>query len=127
MCSVARPVARRKLVTTSVYIHFPWCLQKCPYCDFASAPIKRAEVPHGAYADAVLAELRARAGDQGLAGATLGSVFFGGGTPSLWAAGEIGRVLDAVRGAFGSVVEPLEVTVECNPTSLDRENARALR
>lgn len=110
--------------STSAYVHFPWCLQKCPYCDFASATIKRPEVPHRAYADAVIAELRARHG--GIAHQTLGSVFFGGGTPSLWDPKELGRVLAAIRAAFAAEDTELEITVECNPSSLDRDKARAL-
>jgi oxygen-independent coproporphyrinogen-3 oxidase len=109
---------------TSVYVHFPWCLQKCPYCDFASATIRRPEVPHAAYADSVLAELTWRR--DALAGQTLASVFFGGGTPSLWQAEAIGAVIAAIRGACGAEVPELEVTVECNPSSLDRQSARAL-
>jgi len=109
---------------TSAYVHFPWCLQKCPYCDFASATIKRPDVPHRAYADAVLAELEARR--PSIAGQTLGSVFFGGGTPSLWEPVELGRVLSAIRTAFAGEVDDLEITVECNPSSLDRDKARAL-
>ncbi len=110
---------------TSVYLHFPWCLAKCPYCDFASAAIRRGEVPHDAYADAVLSELERRA--SALAGRRLTSVFFGGGTPSLWDAGALSRVLSAVRAAFEEEAPDLEVTVECNPTSLDRAKAAALR
>jgi oxygen-independent coproporphyrinogen-3 oxidase len=109
---------------TSAYVHFPWCLQKCPYCDFASATIKRPDVPHRAYADAVIAELQARR--ELVAGQTLGSVFFGGGTPSLWDPAELGRVLRAIRGAFASEAGAIEITVECNPSSLDRDKARAL-
>ena len=111
-------------MSTSVYVHFPWCLQKCPYCDFASATIRRPEVPHVAYADAVLRELELRAG-AGLSG-PLASVFFGGGTPSLWEPRELGRVLRAIRAAFGAETAELEVTVECNPSSLDAERAAGL-
>jgi len=107
---------------TSAYVHFPWCLKKCPYCDFASAAVERAEVRDQEYADALIAELASR--DVG--GRRLGSVFFGGGTPSLWAASALGRTLHAIREAFDSSGE-LEVTVECNPTSIDAEQARALR
>lgn len=113
------------VLDTSVYVHFPWCLAKCPYCDFASAAIKRAEVPHRDYAGAILRELEARA--PLLAERRLVSVFFGGGTPSLWDPRELGRVLAAIRGAFRSEAPDLEVTVECNPTSLDRPKAAALR
>lgn len=110
---------------TSVYVHFPWCLAKCPYCDFASAAIRRVEVPHAAYADAVIRELEAKA--PALAGRRLASVFFGGGTPSLWSPDELGRTLAAIRAAFAHVDADLEITVECNPTSLDRAKAAALR
>lgn len=110
---------------TSVYIHFPWCLHKCPYCDFASATVGRREAPGEAYADAVLRELQQRR--EQLGEATLVSVFFGGGTPSLWPPEALGRVLEGIRDAFPYARQPLEVTVECNPTSLDRHKARALR
>jgi oxygen-independent coproporphyrinogen-3 oxidase len=111
-------------MSVAVYVHFPWCLQKCPYCDFASATIKRPEVPHRAYADAVIAELERRA--ESVAGQTLASVFFGGGTPSLWSAEELGRVLAAIRARFADECRELEITVECNPSSLDRDKAKAL-
>jgi oxygen-independent coproporphyrinogen-3 oxidase len=123
--AASAPTHTARIVATSVYVHFPWCLQKCPYCDFASAAIKRPEVPHRAYADAVIAELARRAPE--IEGETLASVFFGGGTPSLWAPREVGRVLAAVRAAFAREASGLEVTLECNPSSLDRETARALR
>lgn len=112
----------------SAYVHFPWCLQKCPYCDFASGAIRRDEVAHRQYADAVLAELASRAA--GLSEHRLVSVFFGGGTPSLWAPAELGRVLSGVRGAFAARApgdDDPEVTVECNPSSLDQRHAAALR
>src|ERR1700754_4309370 len=105
-------------MATSVYVHFPWCLQKCPYCDFASATIRRPEVPHTEYADAVLRELDLRASRIG--SWPLESVFFGGGTPSLWEPRELGRVLKAIRGAFDSHGDQVEITVECNPSSLDQ-------
>lgn len=110
---------------TSVYVHFPWCARKCPYCDFATEPLRVAELPHEAYADAVLREIDTRAHD--LAGRTLKSVFFGGGTPSLWAPSALGRTLRAILDAFDSRSADLEVTVECNPTSLTRANAALLR
>lgn len=109
---------------TSVYVHFPWCLKKCPYCDFATRKIDRPDVPHRAYADAVLRELARRAPE--LADRELVSVFFGGGTPSLWEPAELGRVLGAVRQAFAQRAEALEVTVECNPSSLDERRAAQL-
>jgi oxygen-independent coproporphyrinogen-3 oxidase len=111
-------------MSTSAYVHFPWCLQKCPYCDFASATIRRPEVPHTQYADAVLRELELRAPVSGAG--PLESVFFGGGTPSLWEPRELGRVLRGIRNLFGSNDEDLEITVECNPSSLDQRRAADL-
>jgi oxygen-independent coproporphyrinogen-3 oxidase len=109
-----------------VYIHFPWCLKKCPYCDFVSFAKDRADIDHAGYADAVLAELALRRHE--LAGRPLRSVFFGGGTPSLWSPSELGRVLRAVLEASGGESQgDVEITVECNPTSLDEDRARALR
>jgi putative oxygen-independent coproporphyrinogen III oxidase len=107
-----------------VYVHFPWCLQKCPYCDFYSLATERDAIPHAAYADAVLRELERRRAE--LTGYELETVFFGGGTPSLWEPSELGRVLSAILAAFPRRGEP-EVTAECNPSSFDMARAEALR
>ena len=115
----------RRPTETSVYVHFPWCARKCPYCDFATEPIRTPELPHEAYADALLRELDARADD--LRGRTLVSVFFGGGTPSLWAPSSLARTLARIRDAFEREADDLEVTVECNPSSLSRDDAARLR
>ncbi|HEX6242680.1 MAG TPA: radical SAM family heme chaperone HemW [Polyangiales bacterium] len=113
------------MTSLSVYVHFPWCLRKCPYCDFATSPLARDDIPHQAYADAVLRELEARA--PALAGARLRSVFFGGGTPSLWQPEQLGRVLAGIRAAFGDRHDPdVEITAECNPSSLDARQAERL-
>lgn len=110
---------------TSVYVHFPWCLSKCPYCDFATRAVEAPRLRHRAYAEGVLRELEARR--ESLHGRRLVSVFFGGGTPSLWDPMALGRVLDGIRAAFDERAAHLEVTVECNPSSLDRATAAALR
>lgn len=119
--STAKPAA-----PLGVYVHFPWCLKKCPYCDFLSVAAAREAIPHRAYADAVLRELQARL--PLLAESyRLETIFFGGGTPSLWATEELGRVLEALLAAFAGRSAPeVEVTAECNPTSLDFDKARAL-
>ncbi len=104
-------------------MHFPWCLAKCPYCDFVSYARPREEVDPSGYADAVLRELEARRAATGHR--AVGTVFFGGGTPSLWEPSELGRVLAGIRAAY-ECASDLEVTVECNPTSLDRPRADAL-
>src|SRR5260370_5900980 len=105
-----------------VYVHFPWCLAQCHNCDSVSYVAPRLD--HSGYADAILRELDARAAL--LEGRQVDSVFFGGGTPSLWDARELGRVLAGVGAALDPTGE-IEVTVECNPTSLDEDHARALR
>lgn len=107
-----------------IYVHFPWCLAKCPYCDFLSVVGEHAAIPHAEYADAVIAEL-------GFRGATLDnpaihSIFFGGGTPSLWEPRELGRVLSAILERFPHDPTRLEVTAECNPSSFDADKARRL-
>lgn len=101
-----------------VYIHFPYCSQRCPYCDFAVAV--RKTIRHERYLDAVTAELLAKA--PLYAGRRARSVYFGGGTPSLWRPECVAAALSAVRQAFpppGGT--ELEVTLECDPASLSAE------
>ncbi|MEO8875129.1 MAG: hypothetical protein ABI461_06035, partial [Polyangiaceae bacterium] len=85
----------RKNRAAGVYVHFPWCLAKCPYCDFVSFASERDTIDHAGYADAILRELDARAsltGDH-----VTQTIFFGGGTPSLWDPKELGRTLAGIR------------------------------
>ena len=97
-----------------VYIHVPWCRQLCPYCDFAVAMVGRAPIPHQRYLDAVLAELTERAPE--VAGRRLVSIYFGGGTPSLWQPACLEAVVTAVKQVFApDLAAELEVTLEANP------------
>jgi len=122
----AAPSAKTTTTTElGVYVHFPWCLKKCPYCDFLSVAAERPALPHEAYADSVIAELERRAGSLG--DVRLVSVFFGGGTPSLWEPSQLGRVLARIRALLPNAAPDLEITVECNPTSFDAERGRALQ
>jgi oxygen-independent coproporphyrinogen-3 oxidase len=108
-----------------VYVHFPFCGVRCPYCDFAVDT--RAEIPHDAYADAVIGELAARRAWYDGAG-PLASIYFGGGTPGLWRPDALGRVIGAVRASFGGPrADALEITVEVNPGEVDEARLRALR
>lgn len=100
-------------VEIGVYIHFPFCGSRCGYCDFYSTACESNDIPHRAYADAVLAELERRAPEH--AGGALGSIYVGGGTPSLWQPAELARVLDGIRRAFPAQGGDPEVTVEANP------------
>jgi len=108
---------------TAVYVHFPWCAKKCPYCDFATRAVEPATIDHEGYADAIARDLEARRLE--LRRRRLVSVFFGGGTPSLWSAAALGRTLETIRGAFSEELSDLEVTAECNPSSLSAEQAGA--
>lgn len=106
-----------------IYVHFPWCLNKCPYCDFLSVAAARPEIPQRPYTDAVLDELDRRVAELGAH--RLRSVFFGGGTPSLWEPDDLGRVLASIKRYWPSA--NAEVTVECNPSSFDDKRAASLR
>src|SRR5277367_6065351 len=119
MTSSAAPAAAATHAATElgVYVHFPWCLKKCPYCDFLSVAAERPSLPHAAYANAVIAELERRVDTLG--NVQLVSVFFGGGTPSLWEPSELGRVLERIRELVPAHGADVEITVECNPTSFD--------
>src|SRR5581483_10569716 len=124
------PVAAGELapgVPLGLYVHFPFCGVHCPYCDFAVEV--RADIPHDAYADAVIAEIAARRGWYAGAGA-LQSIYFGGGTPGLWRADALARVIDAACAAFGAgdraARAALEITVEANPGEVDEPQLAAL-
>jgi len=112
----------------SIYVHFPWCLSKCPYCDFVSFAVEPKEIDHAGYAKAVLREAEVRSRDIAKRGKPIAitSIYVGGGTPSLWEPHELGRVLKGFFALF-HVSHDAEITVECNPTSLDRQRAIALR
>lgn len=108
-----------------LYIHFPYCLARCPYCDFAVAVARR--VPEERYAQAVLAELELRlAAEPRLRGRRLESVFFGGGTPSLWHPRYVAQVLEGVAARL-PLAEGLEVTLEGNPEVAEEERLAGYR
>lgn len=98
----------------AVYVHWPFCVSKCPYCDFNSHI--RETIDEAAWRDALLADLRHEA--EVTRGATVGSIFFGGGTPSLMSAATVGAVIDDVARLW-SVDRNAEITLEANPTSVE--------
>jgi oxygen-independent coproporphyrinogen-3 oxidase len=99
----------------SLYIHLPWCVRKCPYCDFNSHKATN-ETPRGRYIDALLTDMQVEA--RRVAGREIVSVFLGGGTPSLFTAAEIGALLNGVARHF-SLAADSEVTLEANPGTID--------
>lgn len=104
-----------KLPPLSLYIHIPWCVQKCPYCDFNSHALK-GEVPHDDYVAHLLADLDA---DLPLvAGREIRTVFIGGGTPSLLSAEAMQTLMDGVRARI-PVAADAEVTMEANPGTVE--------
>ncbi len=105
-----------------VYVHWPFCLSKCPYCDFNSHV--RDAVDQVRWREALLAELRYYA--KSTQGRVVDSVFFGGGTPSLMPPRTVAAVIDAIR-ALWPVAEDVEITMEANPTSVEAGRFAAAR
>ena len=110
----------------ALYVHLPWCLKKCPYCDFNSHEWGRAagELPEARYVDALIADLDAALPQ--VWGRQVISVFIGGGTPSLFSPDSIERLLACIRARLP--LEPgCEITLEANPGTFERERFRAFR
>ena len=100
----------------SLYVHIPWCRAKCPYCDFNS---HAAEAwPEDEYVAALIAEMRERSANPTFFGQQIATIFFGGGTPSLFAPRSIAAILDAAAERFGLTADA-EITLEANPGTVD--------
>jgi putative oxygen-independent coproporphyrinogen III oxidase len=107
----------------SLYVHLPWCLRKCPYCDFNSHEMT-GEVPEQRYIDALMADLEAAL--PLVWGRTIHSIFIGGGTPSLFSPQAIDRLIGDIRARLK--LEPdCEVTLEANPGTFEKDRFRAFR
>src|SRR3954470_9334832 len=106
----------------ALYVHWPFCKAKCPYCDFNSHV--RAQVDHERWRRALLTELAHFAALT--PGRTLDSIFFGGGTPSLMAPATVAGVIEAAAGHW-RFVPGIEITLEANPTSVEAERFRGFR
>ena len=112
-----------QLPPLALYIHIPWCVRKCPYCDFNSHAASPT-LPEEEYVDALLADL-----DQDLHavhGRELSSIFFGGGTPSLFSAQALGRLLKGVEQRIRFAPD-IEITLEANPGTFEQEKFTAYR
>ena len=111
------PLTGLEVARSGLYVHFPYCLRRCPYCDFTIAIAR--SIPGGRYADAVLAELRLRLDERpAWAQRPLDSVYLGGGTPSLWEPREVGRVLEGIAAVLPLAADA-EVSLEANPEVAD--------
>jgi putative oxygen-independent coproporphyrinogen III oxidase len=100
----------------SLYVHFPWCVRKCPYCDFNSHTL-HGELPEAAYIEALLSDLRAQIED--VQGREVVSLFFGGGTPSLFSPAALARLLSALQAELNFALDA-EITLEANPGTIER-------
>ncbi len=100
----------------SLYMHFPWCVRKCPYCDFNSYTL-HGELEEDRYLDALERDIESQSAD--VAGREIISIFLGGGTPSLFSPAAIARVLATTRRHL-TVAADVEVTMEANPGTIER-------
>lgn len=120
---VRHTTAGFELPPLAMYIHIPWCVKKCPYCDFnshAAAPT----LPEEEYVDALLADLDADLTH--VHGRPLSSIFFGGGTPSLFSAKALGRLLEGVERRIPFAPD-IEITLEANPGTFEQAKFSAYR
>ena len=110
-------------IPLALYLHFPWCVQKCPYCDFNSHGL-RGELPEDAYIDALIRDLDFEL--QRPESREITSIFMGGGTPSLFSGRAIGRLLEACARRLRFAAD-IEITMEANPGTIDAGNVRDCR
>ena len=108
----------------SLYVHLPWCIRKCPYCDFNSHEMRRDVLPEDDYVRAVVADLEAAL--PLIWGRSVHSIFIGGGTPSLFSPAAIDRLLGDIRARLR--LEPdCEISMEANPGTFEKDRFRAYR
>jgi putative oxygen-independent coproporphyrinogen III oxidase len=123
MTAIRLPGTLTALPPLSLYIHIPWCVRKCPYCDFNSHE-SRTAIPESDYVDALILDL-----EQALPliwGRKVHSIFFGGGTPSIFSPDAIDRILSAVRARVPLTYEA-EITLEANPGTVDEARFAGFR
>ncbi|MEX0584259.1 MAG: radical SAM family heme chaperone HemW [Natronospirillum sp.] len=104
-------------IPLALYVHFPWCVRKCPYCDFNSHT-QEGELPQSEYVTQLIADLTAELAR--VPNRPIASVFFGGGTPSLISGVELGRFMDALQRS-GRLADDAEITLEANPGTVERQ------
>lgn len=108
----------------SLYVHLPWCLKKCPYCDFNSHEMQPSQMPEARYLDALRADLEAAL--PLVWGREVHSIFIGGGTPSLFSPEGVDRLISDVRARL-KLTPDCEVTLEANPGTFEKDRFRAFR
>jgi oxygen-independent coproporphyrinogen-3 oxidase len=118
-----RPALSAETKAFGVYVHWPFCLSKCPYCDFNSH-VRHAAIDEARFVRAFATEIATTAARA--PGRTVSSIFFGGGTPSLMQPATVASILDSI-GKHWAVSPDVEVTLEANPTSVEAERFRGYR
>ena len=108
----------------ALYVHLPWCIKKCPYCDFNSHEMRQAELPEQRYIDALMADLEAAL--PLVWGRNVHSIFIGGGTPSLFSPDAIDRLLGGIRARL-RLTPDCEITLEANPGTFEKNRFKAFR
>jgi putative oxygen-independent coproporphyrinogen III oxidase len=108
----------------SLYVHLPWCLKKCPYCDFNSHEVRASELPEQRYLQALVADLESAL--PLVWGRPIHSIFIGGGTPSLFSPEAINRLLGDIRARLPLEAD-CEITLEANPGTFEKDRFRAFR
>ena len=111
-------------MSLAIYIHLPWCIARCPYCDF-NAHKKGQNSNFSGYVDAVIQDLAASSAMQAM-WPSVTSIYFGGGTPSLFAPKQVGQIIDGVAKYF-QLVADVEVSMECNPGAREHGDLSAYR
>jgi putative oxygen-independent coproporphyrinogen III oxidase len=114
----------KEAIPLSLYVHLPWCVKKCPYCDFNSHEAKNAELNEQAYIDALIRDIDFEL--PRIWGRQLISVFIGGGTPSLFSAEALDQLISALRARF-NIAPGIEITLEANPGTAEAEKFKAYR
>ena len=105
-------------VPLSIYVHIPWCIKKCPYCDFNSHQV-RTSLPESEYIDALIVDAQQQANV--VKQREIKSIFIGGGTPSLFSAQGIQRLMIAIQEHY-TLSDNLEISIEANPGTYDEKN-----
>ncbi|GMG85926.1 radical SAM family heme chaperone HemW [Biformimicrobium ophioploci] len=113
-----------ELPPLGLYIHLPWCVRKCPYCDFNSHGVGDHSIPEQDYVEQLAADMQSQAG--WAQGRHLQTIFFGGGTPSLFSAAAIAQILQTAERTFGFAAD-IEITLEANPGTFEQEKFSGYR
>jgi len=115
---VSSPSNIQVLPPLSIYVHIPWCIHKCPYCDFNSHEFKGQNIKENeqAYTQALIKQIGS---NDVKSNRPIQSIFFGGGTPSLFSPQSFEKIIDALRQKF-SLAEFCEITIEANPGTVDK-------